>query len=138
MSNLIAINTNNAPTPIGPYTQAIKISNIIFVSGQIGICPDTGKISDNIYDQTQQTLQNIKYIIKKADFQIQNIVKTTIFITNINDLPEVNISYTHFFKKQSHYKNINFPARSCVEVSKLPKNAKIEIEAIAITPLNQT
>lgn len=130
MQRLI-INTNKAPIPFGPYAQAINIGNIIFVSGQIGICPDTGIISNNIHDQTQQALQNIRHIIKKANLQITNIVKTTIFVNNINDLPEINIIYKKFFNTYSVLNNFNFPARSCVEVSKLPKNAKIEIEAIA-------
>lgn len=138
IQNLIAINTKYAPAPLGPYTQAIKINNMVFVSGQIGIHPDTGNIPNNIYDQTQQALQNILYIIKKAKLQVQNIIKTTIFITNINDLPAINISYKNFFKKQSDYKDINFPARSCVEVSNLPKNANIEIEAIAMISFNHT
>lgn len=132
MQHLI-ITTKNAPIPLGPYSQAISTGNIVFVSGQIGICPDTGKIPNNAYDQTQQSLQNIKYIIEKAGLRIQNIVKTTIFITNINDISEINTSYKNFFT--AHYsseKKTKFPARSCIEVSKLPKNTKIEIEATAI------
>lgn len=133
MKKLTIINTKNAPLPIGPYTQAINIKNIVFVSGQIGICPDTGKISDNIHNQTQQTLENIKNIIEQAELKIINIIKTTVFITNINNLPEINVSYKNFFEQHSlPYEKINFPTRSCVEVSKLPKNAKIEIDAIAI------
>lgn len=132
MNQNFIINTKNAPIPFGPYVQAINTGNMVFVSGQIGICPDTGKIPDNIRDQTQQALQNIRHIIEHANLQIKNIIKTTIFVTNINDLPEINISYKNFFKKYSSYNDIHFPARSCVEVSKLPKNAKIEIETIAI------
>ncbi|WP_331828505.1 Rid family detoxifying hydrolase [Candidatus Blochmannia sp. SNP] len=128
----IIINTKNAPDPLGPYTQAIEINNIIFVSGQIPICPDTNIMSDNIYDQTHQALLNIKNIIETTGLKINNIVKTTLFIININDLPKINTSYKNFFNTYSFSKNITLPARSCVEVSKLPKDAKIEIEAIAM------
>lgn len=132
MKNFV-INTKNSPSPIGPYVQAINTQKILFVSGQIGICPDTNKIPNNIYDQTQQTLQNIKYIIKAAKLEIKNIIKITMFITNIQDLPVINTSYTNFFKIHSLCEQQpHFPARSCVEVSKLPKDAKIEIEAIAV------
>lgn len=126
------INTEDAPIPFGPYVQAINIKDMVFVSGQIGICPDTGKIPNDIYDQTKQTLQNIKHIIEKANLQIINIIKTTIFTKDINSLPIINKSYEHFFAQYSFHKKIHFPTRSCVEVSNLPKNAKIEIEAIAI------
>lgn len=133
MQHYSVINTKKAPHPIGPYVQAISIQNIVFVSGQIGICPDTGKIPNNIYYQTQQTLKNIKNIIEQSNLQIKNIIKTTIFITDINDLPVINTSYENFFYQHSLlYITLHLPARSCVEVSKLPKNTKIEIEAIAI------
>lgn len=126
------IHTENAPIPIGPYVQAINTGNIVFISGQIGICPDTKNISDDIYQQTQQTLQNIKQILITANLEVHNIIKTTIFITNINNLPEINKSYAKFFKNNSICKNTQFPTRSCVEISRLPKNANIEIEAIAM------
>ncbi|WP_159714940.1 Rid family detoxifying hydrolase [Blochmannia endosymbiont of Camponotus nipponensis] len=128
------IRTKTAPTPLGPYVQAIDTGNIIFVSGQIGICPDTNIISDSIYCQTYQSLQNIKNIIEITGLQINNIIKITLFIVNINDLSEINTSYKKFFNTHtnSSCENTIFPTRSCIEVSKLPKNAKIEIEATAM------
>ncbi|URJ24479.1 Rid family detoxifying hydrolase [Candidatus Blochmanniella camponoti] len=128
---LHVINTKKSPMPLGPYVQAIDIGNIIFVSGQIGMHPDTNIIPDNIYDQTYQSLENIKNIIETAGLQINNIIKTTLFIIDIKDIPTINVSYMKFFHSSSFHEDIILPTRSCVEVSRLPKNAKIEIEAIA-------
>ncbi|URJ23196.1 Rid family detoxifying hydrolase [Blochmannia endosymbiont of Camponotus sp. C-003] len=127
------INTKKSPLPMGPYVQAIDIGNIVFVSGQIGICPDTDTIPDNIYDQTHQSLNNIQNIIKTAGLKINNIIKTTLFVIDINDMPTINASYKNFFHSSSfnYNKDTILPTRSCIEVSRLPKNAKIEIEAIA-------
>lgn len=127
----IIINTKNAPVPMGPYVQAIDTGSIIFISGQIGMHPNTKIIPEKVYDQTQQTLQNIKQIVEKAGLSVLNIVKTTLFITNLNDLLTINNSYQNFFDTYHTCNNKNYPARSCIEVSKLPKNTKIEIEAIA-------
>lgn len=124
----IIINTKHAPQPIGPYVQGIKKNNIVIISGQIPINLNSKIISDDIIEQTKQVLNNIKIIIEKSGLQIKNIVKTTIFITNLNEIKKINLIYKEFFKKN----NSEFPSRTCVEVSKLPKNAKIEIEAIAI------
>lgn len=121
------INTNSAPKAIGPYNQGIDIGNIIFLSGQIPLNPKNGLIKNDITEQVNQSLRNIKAILKKANLKISNIVKTTIFIVNFDDFEIINSAYEKFFKKN----NSIFPARSCVEVSKLPKNVKIEIEAIA-------
>lgn len=134
MNTIDIISTKNIPDPIGPYTQAIDAGNVIFISGQIPIIPNTGIIPDNIHEQTYQVLENIKNIIKSKNLVINNIVKTTLFIKNINDLPEINNSYEKFFRINTSNVNntFNLPARSCVEVSQLPKNSLIEIEAIAI------
>ncbi|WHL25308.1 MAG: Rid family detoxifying hydrolase [Candidatus Blochmannia vicinus] len=130
---MMTINTKkNAPAPLGPYTQAIGIGSIVFVSGQIPICPDTNTMPNNIYDQTYQSLLNIKNVIETTELKINNIVKTTLFIIDINDLHIINTSYKKFFNTYSFSENIILPTRSCVEVSKLPKDAKIEIEAIAM------
>ncbi|AAO27055.1 translational inhibitor protein [Buchnera aphidicola str. Bp (Baizongia pistaciae)] len=118
------IHTHKSPKPIGPYSQAIQIKNFTFLSGQIS---QTDNINTNISFQTQSILQNINYILESKEMNVGNIVKTTIFITNLNDLTIVNDVYQKFFLKYTK----TFPARSCVEVSKLPKNAKIEIDAIA-------
>ncbi|NIH41087.1 MAG: hypothetical protein G8D27_00845 [Buchnera aphidicola (Periphyllus aceris)] len=118
--------TKNAPKPIGPYSQAIKIKNLLMISGQIPIDPISKKIPKKIYCQTLLSLKNIEEIIKKSKFTIKNIIKTTIFTTNIDKFKKINLAYENFFKKKISF----FPARSCVQVSKLPKNVKIEIEAI--------
>lgn len=127
-------NKQNTPSPLGPYTQIIEIKNIIFISGQIPIIPETGIIPNNIYDQTYQALNNIKNLLKLRNLEINNIVKITLFIKNINDLNIINTSYKNFFdiNNTKNNKLIPLPTRTCIEVSKLPKNAKIEIEAIAI------
>ncbi|PPI86564.1 Rid family detoxifying hydrolase [Candidatus Pantoea edessiphila] len=122
------IKTKKAPIPIGPYVQGIDLGNIIITSGQIPIDPITGMIHNQISKQTRQTLDNVKAIIETAGLQVKNIVKTTIFLKNINDIDTVNSIYELFFIENQS----KFPARSCVEVSKLPKGALIEIEAIAM------
>ncbi|CAL4322555.1 2-iminobutanoate/2-iminopropanoate deaminase [Buchnera aphidicola (Thelaxes suberi)] len=122
------IHTKKSPHPIGPYNQGIQINNILFISGQIPIDTKNNTIPDDIAHQTKIVLLNIESILHKANFYVKNIVKTTIFLTNIQNIQQVNNIYTSFFEKH----NSNFPARSCVEVSKLPKNVEIEIEAIAI------
>ncbi|AKC59628.1 Putative reactive intermediate deaminase TdcF [Blochmannia endosymbiont of Polyrhachis (Hedomyrma) turneri] len=125
------INTKNAPTCIGPYVQALDTGKIIFISGQIGICPETKNIPNDIYQETYQVLENIKSIVQEAKLHANNIVRTTIFITNINNLNKINLAYKNFFEKNQS----TFPTRSCVEVSNLPNNANIEIDAIAIRTL---
>lgn len=127
---LIPILTKNAPQPIGPYSQAIKIGKLLILSGQIPINLKSGKIENDIIKQTKTTLNNILSIVKASGFKVENIAKTTIFLTDINQLEIVNKVYENFF---SNYKLTTFPARSCVQVSALPKNAKIEIEALAIS-----
>ncbi|ABF14344.1 Rid family detoxifying hydrolase [Candidatus Palibaumannia cicadellinicola] len=122
------IHTQNAPAAIGPYVQARNIGLMTFISGQIPICPLSGKIADNIIDQTKQSLQNIKAIVEAigSNVTIANIIKTTIFLIDINQLSVVNTIYESFFTEH----HAPFPARTCVEVSRLPKNVNIEIEAI--------
>ncbi|QJC29010.1 Rid family detoxifying hydrolase [Enterobacteriaceae endosymbiont of Plateumaris rustica] len=127
MNNIIY--TKSAPIPIGPYVQGIIFNNIIITSGQIPINPISKKIeSNNIKKQTLQVLNNIKYIINQANCPVKNIVKTTIFLINLDDFNIINNVYKNFFIENDSY----YPARTCIEVSRLPKNAKIEIEAIAI------
>jgi len=121
------INTYEAPLPAGHYSQAIVAGNMIFVSGQIPVAPLTGyKITGSISDQTRQSLHNVLNIVKAAGGDITSIVKTTIFITDINNWEEINRVYADFFGS-------NQPARSIVQVSNLYQGAKIEIEAIALT-----
>ncbi|AYN24698.1 Rid family detoxifying hydrolase [Buchnera aphidicola] len=123
----VIINTENAPKPIGPYSQAIKNEHFLITSGQIPIDVKSGHIPDNISEQTYIVLKNIKSIIIASGYKIQDIIKITIFTTNLNKIHIINEIYEKFFIDNKSL----FPARSCVEVQKLPKNVKIEMEAIA-------
>jgi len=115
-----------APKAIGPYSPAIKVGNLVFISGQLPIDPATGEIvGDDIEVQTKKSLENLKAVLKPYSIDFENIVKVTIFLTNMDDFSMVNKVYSNYFKEE-------FPARSCVEVACLPKGAKIEIECIAI------
>lgn len=119
------IKTSSAPAAIGPYSQAILVENFIFTSGQLPIDPKTGEmVEDDIEKQTLQSLENIKNILNSNDLNMNNIIKTTIFLSDLNNFDKVNSIYKNYFD--------NFPpARSCIEVSRLPKNSLIEIEVIA-------
>ena len=118
------IKTDTAPKAIGPYSQAIVSNNMLCISGQLGLNPSTMELPSSILDQAFQSFTNIGEILKEAGMSYDDVVKTTIFITDISKFNEVNEIYATFFK--------NNPARSCVEVSKLPKGALIECEAIAV------
>ena len=118
------INTTKAPAAIGPYAQGIQTQELIFVSGQLPVDPETGKMNDDVKKQTEQSLKNVKAILEEVGSSMDKIVKTTIFIQDMNDFVVINEMYSSFF-------NGCYPARSCVEVSRLPKDAKVEIEAIA-------
>ncbi|WP_422667286.1 Rid family detoxifying hydrolase [Buchnera aphidicola] len=121
------ISTKNAPNAIGPYSQAIKVNHFLMISGQIPIDVRSGEMPKTIEEQTYLVLKNIKSIIDASELKVKNIIKTTIFSTDLRDFDAINHIYqTFFINNQS-----TFPARSFVEVKKLPKNAKIEIEAIA-------
>lgn len=117
--------TESAPGAIGPYSQAIKKGNFIFVSGQLPVNPQTGEIPKNIIEQTKQSLSNVKEILKATGASLEDVVKTTVFLKDLSHFTEVNEVYGEFFTD-------NYPARSCVEVSRLPKDASVEIEVIAI------
>jgi len=118
------INSNLAPDAIGPYSQAIKTDKFIFVSGQIPVNKETGTMPDNIIDQTHQSLKNIKHILEEAGYTMNDIVKTTVLLQSMDDFAKMNEVYGSYFTK-------DYPARACYEVSKLPKGALVEIEAIA-------
>lgn len=122
------INTDKAPAAIGPYVQGVDLGNIVFTSGQIPINPVTGDIPEDIAAQTRQSLNNVKAIIEQAGLTISDIVKTLVFVKDLNDFATVNAVYEEFFMQCDG----PFPARSCVEVARLPKDVKIEIEAIAV------
>jgi 2-iminobutanoate/2-iminopropanoate deaminase len=119
------INTQDAPAPIGPYNQAVKAGNMLFVSGQIALHPETNQlVKENIMDETHQVMQNIKHILSAAHMDFSDIVKATIFITDMNNFSQVNEVYGKYF---SGY----FPARETVQVSALPKAVNVEISVIA-------
>lgn len=118
------ISTDHAPAAIGPYTQAIKTGEFVFVSGQLGIDPATGQLAQSIQDQTRQALQNILQILAPAGCTPADLVKTTVYLCNLDDFAPMNEVYAEMLGK-------NPPARACVEVSRLPKEALVEIEAIA-------
>ncbi|MDR4498312.1 MAG: RidA family protein [Candidatus Scalindua sp.] len=121
------ISTKNSPDAIGPYSQAISFGNLIFVSGQIPIDPLSGEVvKGGIYEQTRQVLENIKKILEAGGTLMQNILRTTIFLTNMDDYSAVNEAYAQYFPE-------NPPARSTVQVNRLPKDVNIEIDAIAFT-----
>ncbi|QVK17294.1 RidA family protein [Mycoplasmatota bacterium] len=118
--------TNNAPKAIGPYSQAIKVNNMLFVSGQIALDPETMElVSNDVVAQTHQVLKNIKAILKEAGFELNDVVKTSIFIKDMNDFGRINEVYGQYFDTHK-------PARATVEVSRLPKDVKVEIELIAV------
>jgi len=117
--------TKNAPQAIGPYSQGISIGSLIFTSGQIPINPRTGEIPKIIEEQANQAIKNLIAVLEAAGSSLKNVVKTTLFIKDMNDFAKINEVYSSFF-------NEPFPARSCVEVARLPKDVLIEIEAIAI------
>ena len=125
MSSKEIVNTNDAPNAIGPYSQAIKVNRMVYLSGQIAIDPKTQQFIDgDIEIQTKKVLDNLKAVVKASGSNLENVVKTTIYLTNINDFSKVNEIYASYFSSGK-------PARSTVCVAKLPKNAKIEIDAIA-------
>ncbi|WP_019132591.1 RidA family protein [Peptoniphilus obesi] len=119
------ISTDKAPAAIGPYSQGVSASNIIFSSGQLPINPENGELITDPYKATKMSLDNIKNILEAAGAKVENIVKVNIYLTNMDDFSVVNEAYAEFFKDHK-------PARSCVEVSKLPKDGVLEIEAIAV------
>ena len=116
--------TKNAPDAIGPYSQAWLCGNMLFTSGQLGINPETGELPETIEEQTECSLKNVAAILEEAGFLKTDVVKTVVFLKNMADFPVVNGIYAGFFGDHK-------PARSCVEVSRLPKDGLIEIEVIA-------
>jgi 2-iminobutanoate/2-iminopropanoate deaminase len=119
--------SKKVPAAIGPYSPALKIGNLIFVSGQLPIDPDIGEIvKGEIEAQARGSLENLKAVLESYSVDLENVVKTTIFLKDMNNFSRINKVYGEYFTSQ-------FPARSCVEVSRLPKDADIEIEAIAFS-----
>lgn len=121
------INSKDAPKAIGPYSAGVRTGNLIFSAGQLGIDPLTGEfVSDEVVEQTRQALKNLKAILEAGGSALDNVVKTTVFLRDMNDFAAMNAVYAEFFTE-------NFPARSAVQVARLPKDAAVEIEAVAVT-----
>lgn len=119
------ISTTKAPAAIGPYSQAVKLGNLIYTSGMIPLVPETAQIVEGgVQEQTRQVLNNLKALLESAGTSLDNVVKTTVFIKDMNDFPKINETYGEFFTSKQ-------PARSTVEVARLPKDVLVEIEVIA-------
>ena len=118
------ISTDRAPAAIGPYSQAIQAGNLLFTSGQLGLIPETGAMPEGVEAQTEQSLKNIDAILTAAGLAKTDVVKTTVFIRDMNDFAAVNRIYAAYFADHK-------PARSCVEVARLPKDGLVEIEVVA-------
>ena len=121
------ITSKNAPNPIGPYNQAVIANGFMYISGQVGMNPKTGKIiKDSISDETEQVMKNLSSILNEASISFENVVKTTIFLSNMNDFSLVNEVYGKYFEEDTA------PARETVQVSKLPLGVNVEISMIAL------
>ncbi|MFC6292930.1 reactive intermediate/imine deaminase [Macrococcus epidermidis] len=120
-----SIFTKNAPAAIGPYSHAVVVNNMVYTSGQIPLTLDGEVIGDDVAEQTKQVLENLSAVLEESGSNLNSVVKTMIFISDMNDFPIINEVYGEYF-------NAHLPARSCVEVSRLPKDVKVEIEAVAL------
>lgn len=125
MNKINVVSTNNAPAAVGPYSQALKVNGFVFCSGQIGIDPKTGNLVEGIENQIKQILNNLKAVLDMAGSDLKHVVKTTVYLKNMNDYAVFNQLYGDFL--QGHK-----PARVTVEVARLPKDCLIEIDAIAV------
>lgn len=114
----------NAPAAIGPYSHAVVINDMVFTSGQLGLIPETGKLPEGVEAQTEQALINLRNVLKASGADMEHVVKTTVFVQDLADFAKVNAIYAKFFAT-------NPPARSCVQVAKLPAGGLVEIEAVA-------
>lgn len=119
------VNTVKAPAAIGPYSQALDVETMVFVSGQLPVNPETGAMPEDVSEQAAQSLSNLKNILAQANLEMSDVVKTTVFLADLADFAAVNAVYEKAFTAP-------FPARSCVQVAGIPKGAKVEIECIAV------
>lgn len=119
------IKTDKAPAAIGPYSQAIEVNGVVYTSGIIPVVPATGEIPEGSVEQSKQAFENLTNLLKEAGCSMADVVKTTVFIKEMNDFAKINEVYEKFFEA-------DYPARSCVEVARLPKDVMLEVEAIAI------
>lgn len=120
-----AINAAKAPAAVGPYVHAVQAGNIIFTSGQLGLIPETGALAVGVEAQAEQAIKNIETVLKEAGCTLKNVVKTTVFLADMNDFAAINAVYAKYF-------NENKPARSCVQAAALPKGGLFEMEVIAV------
>jgi putative endoribonuclease L-PSP len=120
----VKIESGNAPKAIGPYSQAVLVDDTLYVSGNIPVNPATGDVADGIVNQSNQVFENMKAVLNEAGMGFENVVKTTAFLTDLSNFATFNEIYASYFVAP-------YPARSCVEVSKLPKNVLVEVECIA-------
>lgn len=120
----VKIESGNAPKAIGPYSQAVLVDDTLYVSGNIPVNPATGDVADGIVNQSKQVFENMKAVLNEAGMGFENVVKTTAFLTDLSNFATFNEIYATYFVAP-------YPARSCVEVSKLPKNVLVEVECIA-------
>ena len=120
------ISTENAPGAIGPYSQAVKVGGFVFCSGQIPIDPETGDfVSENVAEQTEQVLKNLSKVLEAAGTDLNSVVKTTVFLADMNDFTAMNEIYARYFSE-------NKPARATVQAARLPRDARVEIDCIAV------
>ncbi|PYZ91629.1 reactive intermediate/imine deaminase [Salipaludibacillus keqinensis] len=119
------LQTNEAPSAIGPYSQAIQTGNFVYTSGQIGLDPETGEMVDGLENQAHQVMKNVKAVLAAAGCEMNDVVKSMIFMQNMDDFVKVNDIYASYFQEP-------YPARSAVEVSRMPKGALVEVEVIAV------
>lgn len=119
------INAKNAPAAVGPYVHAVKAGNTLYTSGQLGLIPETGVLPEGVEAQAKQAMENLKAVVEAAGMTMADIVKTTVFLADINDFATVNEIYASYFTGDA-------PARSCVQVAQLPKAGLVEVEAIAV------
>lgn len=119
------VSTPNAPAALGPYSQAVDTGSTVYCSGQLGLDPATGNLADGVQAQTHQALKNLQAVLNEAGLSLDNVVKATVFVQDLADFGTVNEIYGTYFHG-------GFPARSCVQIAALPKNALVEIECIAV------
>ena len=123
------LNASGAPAAIGPYSHAVWAGDLLFTSGQIPLVPETGQLAgETVETQTEQVLKNLEAVLTAAGLTFADVVKTTVFITDLNDFATINEVYKQFFDEHQ----ATYPTRSCVQVARLPKDVKLEIEAIAV------